>query len=93
MKAVWNNVVLAQSDTTEVFEGNHYFPADSLRMEYFSESDTTSACPFKGTASYYSLEVEGQTNVDAAWYYSSTKPDAEKIRGRVAFWKGVQVTE
>ncbi len=92
MKAVWNNAVLAQSDDTVVVEGNHYFPPESLDMTYFESSSNTSVCPWKGTASYYSVIVDGQTNKDAAWYYPETKPDAQNIRGRVAFWKGVTVS-
>ncbi|MFK7957835.1 MAG: DUF427 domain-containing protein [Lysobacterales bacterium] len=92
MKAVWNNAVLAQSDDTVVVEGNHYFPQESLDMAFFESSNKTSVCPWKGTASYYSVNVDGQTNADAAWYYPDTKPDADNIKGRVAFWKGVTVS-
>lgn len=93
MKAVWNNTVIAESHDTVVVEGNHYFPPDSLQMQYFESSATTSVCPWKGTASYYSIKVDDQTNADAAWYYPETKSAADNIRGRVAFWKGVQVAE
>ena len=93
MKAIWNDTVIAESDDTVVVEGNHYFPADAIKSEYFSDSATTSVCPWKGTASYYTLTVDGNVNADAAWYYPDTKPDANHIRGRVAFWKGVQVSE
>ena len=93
MKAIWNGAVLAESDDTEVVEGNHYFPAESLKTEYFQPSETHSVCPWKGTASYYDVVVNGDVNGDAAWYYPEAKPDAKNIEGRVAFWKGVEVTE
>ncbi|REJ84337.1 MAG: DUF427 domain-containing protein [Planctomycetota bacterium] len=92
-KAIWNGAVLAESDDTEVVEGNHYFPPDSLRREYFRKSDATTFCGWKGTASYYDLEVDGQTNQQAAWSYEDPKPEAENIKGHVAFWKGVQVQD
>lgn len=92
MKAVWNDTVLAESDDTVVIEGNHYFPADSINREFFKESDTHTVCPWKGTASYYSVEVNGETNEDAAWYYPEAKDAAKEIEGRVAFWRGVQVS-
>jgi uncharacterized protein (DUF427 family) len=84
---------VAESDDTVVVEGNHYFPVESLRQEYVRASSHTSGCPWKGTARYYSLEVDGQTNVDAVWYYPDPKPAAADIKGRVAFWRGVQVTD
>jgi len=90
-KAVWNGAVLAESDRTEVVEGNHYFPIDSIKKEYFKESNTHTSCPWKGQASYYSVEVNGQVNKDAAWYYPSAKEKAKNIEGYVAFWKGVKV--
>jgi uncharacterized protein (DUF427 family) len=90
-RALWNGVVLAESDGCEIVEGNAYFPPDSLNREYFQESNTHSTCPWKGTASYYTLVVNGQTNPDAAWYYPSAKEKAKNIEGYVAFWKGVQV--
>ncbi len=93
MKAIWNGAVLAESDDTVVVEGNHYFPPESLRMDYFKTSSHTSVCPWKGTASYYTLEVAGQRNPDAAWTYLEPKDAASTIRGRVAFWRGVQVTD
>lgn len=93
MKAVWNNTVIAESADTVVVEGNHYFPPDSIRAEFFKPSATTSVCPWKGTASYYSLDVDGQPNPDAAWYYPETKEAANNIRGRIAFWKGVEVSD
>lgn len=93
MKAIWNNTVLADSDQTVVVEGNHYFPPESLNKEYFSNSNTTTTCPWKGEASYYHLEVGGDTNRDAAWYYKSPKPAASEIKDHVAFWKGVEISE
>lgn len=91
MKATWNGTVIAQSDDTVVVDGNHYFPASSIEAEYFIASTTTSVCPWKGTASYYSVQVDGQTNADAAWYYPAPKDAAKEIQDRVAFWKGIQV--
>lgn len=91
MQAVWRGKVLAESDDTVVVEGNHYFPAPALAEEYFSESDTTSRCPWKGLASYYSVTVDGETNPDAAFYYPKPTMLARKIRGRVAFWRGVRI--
>ncbi|MEM8715691.1 MAG: DUF427 domain-containing protein [Cyanobacteria bacterium P01_A01_bin.3] len=90
-KAIWNGVVVAESDRCEVVEGNQYFPADSINREYFQDSSTTTVCGWKGVANYYTLAVNGETNTDAAWYYADPKPAAKKIKGRVAFWKGVQV--
>jgi len=91
MKAIWNNAVLAESDKTIVIEGNHYFPRDAINKEYFHESSTHSICPWKGTASYYDVVVEGSTNKDAAWYYPEIKPAAHEIRDYIAFWHGVKV--
>ena len=91
MKAIWNNTVLAESDQTVVIENNHYFPLDSVDASVLKPSDTTTVCGWKGTANYYSLVVGGQENTDAAWYYADPKEAAANIRGRVAFWKGVQV--
>ena len=93
MKAIWNGQVLAESNETKVIEGNHYFPADSVNMEFFKNSDTHTVCPWKGTASYYTLAVDGKENADAAWYYPQTKDMAKEIEGYVAFWKGVEVSE
>lgn len=93
MKAIWNGVVVAESDDTVVVEGNHYFPEASLRREYFASSDQKSICPWKGEASYYDLEVDGRRNPGAAWTYPTPKPAAREITGRVAFWKGVEVTK
>ncbi len=91
MKAIWNGTVIAESNATEVVEGNHYFPADAIKREYFHESSTRSVCPWKGTASYFSLHVDGKQNPDAAWYYPTPKDAAKNITGYVAFWKGVEV--
>ena len=92
-RAIWNGAVLAESDETEVVEGNHYFPHDSIRDEYFKASSTHTICPWKGEASYYSIVVDGRRNDDAAWYYPDPKSAARNIKGFVAFWKGVQVEE
>jgi uncharacterized protein (DUF427 family) len=91
MRAVWRNAVLAESDNTVVVEGNHYFPPDSIKSEYFRPSGTHTTCPWKGEASYYDVVVEGETNRDAAWYYPEVKEAAANIKGRVAFWRGVRV--
>ena len=91
MKAIWNGAVLAESDRTVVVEGNHYFPPDSIRADYLKPSDTHTECGWKGTASYYTVEVNGQRNPDAAWYYPDPLPAAKQIAGHIAFWKGVQV--
>ena len=92
MKAKWNGAILAESSDTVVVENNHYFPEDSLAREYFRESAHQTHCPWKGDASYYSIEVDGERNENAAWYYSEPKEAAAEIRGRVAFWKGVEVS-
>ena len=89
MRAIWNNAVLAESDDIVEVEGNPYFPMDAIDCQYFESSDHQSVCPWKGTASYYSLKVDGQRNDNAAWYYAEPKPEAEKIKGRIAFWRGV----
>ncbi len=91
MKAIWNNLVIAESNETVVVEGNHYFPLESVNSEFLRPSSTHTTCPWKGIASYYSLEVTGKTNPDAAWFYPSPKDAAKQITNRVAFWKGVQV--
>ncbi len=93
MKAVFNNVIIAESDKTVVVEGNHYFPPQSLKKEYFTASEHKSTCPWKGLASYYSVNVDGKTETDAAWYYKSPSEAAKKIKDHVAFWKGVKVSE
>ncbi|MEM9833305.1 MAG: DUF427 domain-containing protein [Bacteroidota bacterium] len=86
MKAIFNDQVIAESDQTEVVEGNHYFPPESIKQEYFKGSNTHTTCPWKGEASYYSLEVDGETAPDAAWYYPSPKDAAEQIKDHVAFY-------
>ncbi|MEO9869006.1 DUF427 domain-containing protein [Ekhidna sp.] len=91
MKATWNGEVIAESDETVVVEGNHYFPPSSIKQDFFKETETHSVCPWKGTASYYTLAVNGEENADAAWYYPETSELAKNIKGYVAFWKGVQV--
>lgn len=92
MKATWNGVTIAESSETVVVDGNHYFPADSINKEYFTSTETHTVCGWKGTASYYDLVVNGETNKDAAWYYPDAKADAKNIEGYVAFWKGVVVS-
>ncbi|MEM9365257.1 MAG: DUF427 domain-containing protein [Planctomycetota bacterium] len=89
--ASWNGQIIAQSDHTILVEGNHYFPAESIREEFFRPSDTTSVCGWKGTANYLSIEVDGKTNDDACWYYADPKEQATNIKGCFAFWKGVTV--
>ncbi|MFM8526635.1 MAG: DUF427 domain-containing protein [bacterium] len=91
MRATWNGAVLAESDETVEVEGNQYFPRESLNEEFFEESTHTSVCPWKGTANYFTLRVEGEENPDAAWYYAAPKDAAKEISGHVAFWKGVTV--
>ena len=93
MKATWNDTVIAESDDTVVVEGNHYFPVDVVDKAVLKDSDTTSVCPWKGTANYYSLTVNGEENTDAAWYYAEPKEAASEIKGRVAFWRGVVVSD
>ncbi|MFZ4379138.1 MAG: DUF427 domain-containing protein [Polynucleobacter sp.] len=93
MKAIWNNEILANSNDTIVVEGNHYFPPASLNMQFFNQSEKNTICSWKGTASYFNLEVNGQSNADAAWYYPEPKSAANNIAGYIAFWKGVQVIE
>ncbi len=91
MKAIWNNQIIAESDETIVVEGNQYFPPSAIKPEFFKPSQTHSTCPWKGVASYYSIEVNGESNKDAAWYYPEAKAAAQEIQGYVAFWKGVKV--
>ncbi|MDJ0927625.1 MAG: DUF427 domain-containing protein [Gammaproteobacteria bacterium] len=91
MKATWHDTTIAESDDTVVVEGNHYFPETSLDRAMFEASDHTSVCPWKGTAHYYHVVVDGQRNENAAWYYPEPKEAAQQIAGRVAFWKGVEV--
>ena len=91
VKAQWHGAVIADSDDTVVVEGNHYFPRDAVRANLLDDSATTTVCPWKGTAHYHSLRVDGEVNRDAAWYYPEPKPAAAEIRDRIAFWKGVEV--
>jgi len=91
MRAIWNGAVLAESDKTVVVEGNHYFPPASVNRLFFRDSDHHTTCPWKGQASYYSIEVDGQVNRDAAWFYPDPKPAATQIKDHVAFWRGVEV--
>ena len=91
VKASWNGATIAESDDTVVIEGNHYFPRDSVDAALLRYSDSTTVCPWKGTARYYTLEVAGSENRNAAWYYPDPKPAAAEIRDRIAFWKGVAV--
>ena len=91
MKATWNGEIIAECEHTIIIENNHYFPADSIKEEFFMPSTTHTVCPWKGTASYYTLAVGGQQNKDAAWDYPKTSPLAKGIEGRIAFWKGVQI--
>jgi len=91
MKAIWKTKILAESVNTVVVDNNHYFPLDSLNMKYFIPSETTSHCPWKGDASYYSIVVNQDKNQDAAWYYQTPKFAAKEIKGHVAFWHGVEI--
>ena len=93
MKAIWENTVLAESDHTIVVEGNHYFPPESIKKDFFTASDTHSTCHWKGVASYYDVKVGDKTNADAAWYYPEPKEAAKSIKDHIAFWRGVTVTE
>lgn len=90
-KAIWNGAVLAESDRCEQVEGNYYFPPDSIKREYFQDSNTHTTCGWKGVASYYTIAVDGKVNPDAAWYYPTPKEAAKNITGYIAFWKGVKV--
>ncbi len=92
-RASWNGVVIAESDDTVVVEGNHYFPIEAVNPAYLVESAYSTVCPWTGRAAYYSLEVDGTTNADAAWYYPNPSEAASAIAGRVAFWRGVHVEE
>jgi uncharacterized protein (DUF427 family) len=91
VRAIWNGIVLAESDATVVVEGNHYFPLDSVASDYLSSSTTTSTCHWKGTATYFSAAAQGRGEPDVAWAYLDPRPQADGLRGRVAFWKGVRV--
>jgi uncharacterized protein (DUF427 family) len=92
VQAVWNNTVIAESNDTVVIENNHYFPVDDVKKQFFKPSKTTSVCGWKGTAHYQSVVVDGKENLDAAWYYPEPKNAANAIKGRIAFWKGVEVS-
>ncbi|MDC4217955.1 MAG: DUF427 domain-containing protein [Candidatus Nitrosopumilus limneticus] len=91
MKAMWNNVIIAESDHTEIVEGNHYFPFDSIKSEYFTKTELTTVCGWKGKANYYSVTVDGKINKDCAWYYAEPNSAASKIKGMVAFWNGINI--
>ena len=91
MKAIWNNKIIAESDDTINVENNQYFPIESVNKEYLKDSALTSVCPWKGTANYFDLEVDGQINKDAVWYYATPSKLADGVKDRVAFWKGVEV--
>lgn len=93
VRARWNGRVLAESDATVIVEGNHYFPRDDVHEEFFEDSTTHTDCGWKGTASYYIVVVDGERNIDAAWYYPEPKKPAVAVLGRIAFWKGVEVSE
>lgn len=90
-RAIWNGTVLAESETYEMVEGNVYFPPETIHQQFFRQSNTHTVCPWKGVASYFSVEIDGQVNKDAAWYYPDPKPAAANIKGYVAFWRGVKV--
>jgi len=90
-RATWNGTVIAESDRTVMVEGNHYFPPDSVDPAYLRPSDDHTVCPWKGTASYHDVVVDGQVNAGAAWYYPDPKPAAAEIKDHVAFWRGVTV--
>jgi uncharacterized protein (DUF427 family) len=90
-KAIWNNVILAESTQTVIVEGNHYFPPESIKWEYFQPGQERTVCPWKGIASYYDIVVNGQINKGGAWYYPEPKPAAANIKDRIAFWRGVRV--
>jgi uncharacterized protein (DUF427 family) len=93
MKAIWNDQVIAESNDTIVVENNHYFPRSAVKAEFLRDSNTHTTCPWKGLASYHTLEVNGKQNADAAWYYPEPKPAAQQITDRIAFWKGVKITD
>ncbi len=91
MKAIWNNQIIAESDETVVLEGNHYFPYDSIKLNFFRDSDTHTTCSWKGVASYKTIIVEDKINKDAAWFYPEPKTAAAEIKNYIAFWKGVKI--
>lgn len=92
MKAIWNDQIIAESNDTIIVENNHYFPKESVNAQYLRPSDKQSVCPWKGVASYYSIDVNNQQNKDAAWYYPDPKDAAQNIKDHIAFWKGVKIT-
>ncbi len=92
-KAIWNGTVIAESDDVRQVEGNQYFPPESVKKEFFTESDTKSVCPWKGTASYYHIEVGGELNKDSAWYYPDPTEAAKNIKDHLAFWRGVEIRD
>jgi uncharacterized protein (DUF427 family) len=93
VKAIWNGTVIAESDDTQIVEGNHYFPPAAIKQDHFRISQATTVCGWKGTANYYDVVVGDEVNEQAAWYYSDPKPEAIKIKGYIAFWKGVEIVE
>lgn len=93
MKAIWNGQIIAESGDTIVVEGNHYFPENAVNKEFLAANEKHTVCPWKGTASYYDIVANGETNKGAAWFYPEPKPEAEHIKNHVAFWKGVEVSE
>jgi uncharacterized protein (DUF427 family) len=93
LKAIWNDKIIAESNETIVIEGNHYFPVDSVKTEFLEDSNTHTTCHWKGTASYYTINVEGKSNLDAAWFYPTPSDAAMPIKDRVAFWPGVQIKD
>ncbi|BAO76013.1 DUF427 domain-containing protein [Winogradskyella sp. PG-2] len=93
MKAIWNNQIIAESNDTIVIEGNHYFPHDSINKEFFKPSETHTVCSWKGTASYYTISIDGKQNTDAAWFYPEVSELAKGIKNYVAFWRGVQIKD
>ncbi len=92
MKATWNGQIIAESDNTVVIEGTHYFPPESIKEEFLSDSSKNTTCPWKGVASYYHIEVDGSVNEDAAWYYPDPKDAANEIKDYLAFWRGVEIS-
>lgn len=93
MKAIWNDIILAESNKTVIVEGNHYFPPETIKREYFNDSDYSTYCSWKGKASYYHIEAKGITNESAAWYYPDPKDKASHIKDHVAFWKDVKIVD
>jgi uncharacterized protein (DUF427 family) len=91
MKAIWNGTVIAESNDTVIVDNNHYFPQESLTMDYFTKSDHTTVCGWKGLSNYYTVDVDGAVNIDSAWYYASPKTEAKNLENRVAFWRGIEV--